>query len=146
VTKTLMNRSCPPFLSPPADKAIAAPPAATVSHCCRQPPSQRQRQSRASAARFCPLIFCRGGGGGADDNNNWTPLSTSTRSFSAAVAAKDGPTQWPRWQRRQQTAANRINNQQMTRSGGAGRLQGDDTTRDEECTMHTTKQIIRKGG
>jgi hypothetical protein len=34
------------------------------------------------------------------------------------------------------TAANRINNQQTTQSGGVGGLQGDDTTKDED--MHTT--------
>ena len=32
----------------------------------------------------------------------------------AAVAAEDNPTKQPRWRQRQQTAANRINNQQMT--------------------------------
>ena len=34
----------------------------------------------------------------------------------AAVAAEDDPMQRPRWRRRQQTAANRINNQQTMRS------------------------------
>jgi len=44
--------------------AIAASPAAKASHPFRQPPSQQWRQSRASAACFCPLIFCQGGGEG----------------------------------------------------------------------------------
>jgi len=57
----------------------------------------------------------------------------------AAVAAKDNPTQQPRWRQRQQTAANRINNQQTTRSGGAVGLQGDDMTRDEECTQQSNR-------
>jgi hypothetical protein len=88
-----MDRSCPPFLSPPADKAIAAPPAAMASHRRRQPPSQQRRQSRASATGFCSLIVCWGEGGGADDKNYSTPSSTSMQSSSAAVAAEDDPTQ-----------------------------------------------------
>ena len=43
-------------------------------------------------------------------------------------------------------AVNQINNQQMTRIGGAGRgLRGDDMTRDED-TQTTMKQITRRGG
>jgi hypothetical protein len=43
------------------------------------------------------------------------------------------------------TAVNLINNQQMTGSGGAGGLRGDDTMRDKD--MHTTiKYIMWRGG
>ena len=143
--KTLQDRSlCPPFLSPLAGKAIAAPPAATASHRRRQPPLQQRRQSRTSIARLYPLIFRRGGGGGADNNNDshrrppWRDcLRLQWRPKMIQCSCRDDDNTIDGSKSSQQSTND-------TKWGGGG-LRWDDTPMDKDTQTTITQNIRREG-